>query len=80
MLEMARLLQLSASLHLSFHPPFSHSNKCKTVSVNICISLAVNLVEHLFVHLLSVCILLPMKCLHILSVAHFAIRLLSFSY
>ena len=63
MLEMAHLLQLSASLHLSFRPPFSHSNRCKIVSVYICISLVVNLVEHLFVYLLSVCILLPMKCL-----------------
>ena len=63
MLEVAHLLQLSASLHLSFHPPFPHSDRCKIVSVYVCISLVINLVEHFFVYLLSVCILLPMKCL-----------------
>ena len=67
MLEMAHLLQLSASLHLSFRPPFSHSNRCKIVSAYICISLVVNLVEHL--HVLTVCLYFIAYEMPILSVA-----------
>lgn len=60
---------------------FRHSDRCRVMSHQsfICISLMTNAVEHFFVHLFALQILLGwMDCLNALSIFHWVIFLLSF--